>query len=283
MPDLPVTIYSPDSLLKDKRRLFKELCDEFLDSRELAVALFQRNIKAQFRQSVLGYAWLFFPPIATTLVWFFLNRSGVVQVADTGIPYPAFVMIGSLLWQAFLDSMLKPIQALEQSKSMLVKVNFHRSAPVLAGILETSVVSAIRLILLVPVFIFSGLIPAWTTLFFPLAYLAIVLLGTAFGTLLAPIGLLYTDIGRGLQVIGQFLMYAAPVVYPIATAGLLSVLHILNPTTYLIETGRALLAGTELSYLGESFAITGIALCILLIGWTILHISMPRIIERMGM
>ncbi|MEM0966385.1 MAG: ABC transporter permease [Verrucomicrobiota bacterium] len=283
MPNLPVTTYSPDSLFRDKRRLFTELKDELLGSRELAFALFKRNIKAQFRQSALGYTWLLFPPIATTLVWFFLNRSGVVRVAETGIPYPAFVMIGTLLWQAFLDGMLKPIQALETSKSMLTKINFHRSAPVIAGIMETSVISAVRLTLLIPVFAFVGLIPGWTAVFFPVAYLAIVLLGTSFGTLLAPIGLLYTDIGRGLQVLGQFLMYAAPVVYPIATAGILAIVHKLNPTTYLLETGRELLTGSPLLYLSESVLITLTAFVLLLIAWTVLHISMPRLIERMGM
>ena len=93
-----MTIYPPDSALTDPRRLFREMVGELRDSRELAMALFRRDLKAQFRQSILGYAWLFFPPIATTLVWFFLNSSGVVQVADTGMPYPAFVMIGTLLW-----------------------------------------------------------------------------------------------------------------------------------------------------------------------------------------
>ena len=110
--ELSVTVYSPESALADPRRLIKEMYQELRDSRELAGALFKRDMKAQVRQSILGYAWLFFPPIATTLVWFFLNSSGVVKVADTGMPYPAFVMIGTLLWQAFLESLTKPITSL---------------------------------------------------------------------------------------------------------------------------------------------------------------------------
>lgn len=256
---------------------------ELKNSRELAVALFKRDIRAQFRQSILGYAWLFFPPIATTVVWFFLNRSGVVRVADTGIPYPAFVMIGTLLWQAFLDSMLKPIQALNNSKAMLVKLNFPRIAPVLAGMAEISLTSAVRLILLIPIFIFAGLTPAWSTIFFPVAYLAMLLLGTAFGSLLTPVGLLYTDVGRGIQIVGQFAMYATPVVYPVATAGLLLWVNRLNPVTYLIETGRATLAGGPWDDLLPALAVSAGAFVLLLIGWTIFHITVPRIIERMGM
>jgi len=247
------------------------------------MALFRRDLKAQFRQSVLGYAWLFFPPIATTLVWFFLNRSGVVKVADTGMPYPAFVMIGTLLWQACLDSLLKPIQALNMSKAMLVKLNFPRIAPVMAGIAEISLTSAIRLVLLIPIFIFAGLTPSWTALFFPVAYLAMVLLGTAIGSLLTPIGLLYTDIGRGIQILGQFAMYLTPVVYPVATLGLLGWVNRLNPATYVLETGRATLVGGPWDALPIAAAVTAGAFLLLLLGWTIFHVTVPRIIERMGM
>lgn len=282
-PPLAVTIYTPDSGLADPRRLVREMAAELRDSRELALTLFKRDMKAQFRQSILGYAWLFFPPIATTLVWLFLNRSGVVKVADTGMPYPAFVMIGTLLWQAFLDSLTKPISALNAAKSMLVKLNFPRIAPVLAGIGETTLISAVRLILLIPIFLYVGMFPSWTIVFFPFAYLSLVILGTAIGSFLTPIGLLYTDVGRAIGLLGQFAMYATPVVYPIATAGLLGTVNKFNPITYLIETGRATLVGGPFDLVLPALVITGAAFVLLLIGWTIFHITVPRIIERMGM
>ncbi len=281
--DLPVTVYTPDSALSDPKRLFREMRDELRNSRELAMALFHRDLKAQFRQSILGYAWLFFPPIATTLVWFFLNSSGVVQVADTGMPYPAFVMIGTLLWQAFLESLTKPIMSLNGARGMLIKLNFPRIAPVLAGIGQTTLTSAIRLVLLIPVFLFSGLLPSWTIIFFPVAYLAMVLLGTALGSLLTPIGLLYTDVTRAIGMIGQFAMYATPVVYPVASDGFIGWVNRYNPITYLIETGRATLVGGPWESLPLAVGVSAVAFVLLLIGWTIFHVTVPRIIERMGM
>ena len=281
--NLPVTVYSPASLLADPKRLLREMIEELKGSRELAFALFSRNLKAQVRQSILGYAWLFFPPIATTLVWFFLNSSGVIKIADTGMPYPAFVMIGTLLWQAFLESLTKPIVSLTASKGMLTKLNFSRIAPVLAGIGETIVTSAIRLALLVPVFVFAGLEVTWTLVFFPLAFLSMVLLGVSLGSFLTPIGLLYTDIGKAIGIVGQFLMYATPIVYPVATSGMLSTINKYNPVTYLLETGRATLSGGAFESLSMSLVISGCAFVLLLIGWAIFHITVPRIIERMGM
>jgi len=281
--NLPVIIYTPESSLANPKRLIMEMVDELRNSRELAFALFTRDMKAQVRQSILGYAWLFFPPIATTLVWFFLNSSGVVKVADTGMPYPAFVMIGTLLWQAFLESLTKPIMSLTASKTMLVKLNFPRIAPVLAGIGQTTVTSAIRLVLLIPIFVFAGVEASWTIVFFPLAYLSMVLLGIAIGSFLTPIGLLYTDIGKAIGLLGQFMMYATPVVYPIASEGFLGWVNKVNPVTYLLEVGRSTLVGGSFEHLSMALIITGSAFILLLIGWTIFHITVPRIIERMGM
>jgi lipopolysaccharide transport system permease protein len=281
--NLPVITYSPESAVLDPKRLMREMYEELRDSRELAWALFSRDMKAQFRQSILGYAWLFFTPIATTLVWFFLNSSGVVKVADTGMPYPAFVMIGTLLWQAFLESLTKPITSLNQAKSMLVKLNFPRIAPVIAGIGQTTVTAAIRLVLLIPIFVFAGVEASWTIVFFPLAYLSMVLLGVAIGSFLTPIGMLYTDIARAIGLLGQFAMYATPVVYPVATSGFLGEVNRFNPVTYLIEVGRATLVGGSFQHLPIVLIISGCAFVLLLIGWTIFHITVPRIIERMGM
>lgn len=281
--NLPVIIYTPESSLANPKRLIMEMVDELRNSRELAFALFTRDMKAQVRQSILGYAWLFFPPIATTLVWFFLNSSGVVKVADTGMPYPAFVMIGTLLWQAFLESLTKPIMSLTASKAMLVKLNFPRIAPVIAGIGQTTVTSAIRLVLLIPIFVFAGVEASWTIVFFPLAYLSMVLLGIAIGSFLTPIGLLYTDIGKAIGLLGQFMMYATPVVYPIASEGFLGWVNKVNPVTYLLEVGRSTLVGGSFEHLSMALIITGSAFILLLIGWAVFHITVPRIIERMGM
>lgn len=283
--DVPekVTVYTPQSPLADIRLLFKEMWRELTRSGELSYALFVRNMKAQFRQSLLGYAWLFFPPLANTLVWFFLNRSGVVAVADTGMPYPAFVLIGTLLWQAFLDSLLKPVTSLTAAGPMLVKLNFPRIAPVMAGILETALLSGVRLVLLIPVFVVCDLVPGWTAIFFPLGYFALVILGSAIGILLTPLGLLYTDFGRAIGVIGQFAMYATPVVYPVATMGLLGMVNRYNPVTYMLEMCRNLLVGGSLESLPYGIAISLTGCVLLLVGWAILHITVPRIIERMGM
>jgi len=40
-----------------------------------------------------------------------------------------------------------------------------------------------------------------------------VILGTAIGSFLTAIGMLYSDVGRAIGILGQLAMYATPVVY----------------------------------------------------------------------
>ena len=71
----------------------------------------------------------------------------------------------------------------------------------------------------------------WGGLLIPVGLLSLVLTGTAVGLLLTPLGVLYGDIGRGIPLITQFLMYLSPVVFPLASTGWTAQLMRLNPLT----------------------------------------------------
>jgi lipopolysaccharide transport system permease protein len=132
--NLPLTVYTPESPLKNPARLLREMFRDLLASRELAWRLFVRDTSAQYRQSILGYAWAFIPPLVASLPFVFLNSQGVVAIKGTSIPYPAFAMIGTIIWQVFVDALTVPLKTVTAAKSMLVRINFPREAILLAGL-----------------------------------------------------------------------------------------------------------------------------------------------------
>ena len=71
--DLPLTVYTPDLPLRDPRRLARDMLRDLAASRELAWRLFLRDTRAQYRNSVLGYAWVFIPPLVASLPFIYLN------------------------------------------------------------------------------------------------------------------------------------------------------------------------------------------------------------------
>ena len=241
-----------------------------------------RDISAQYRQSALGVLWALIIPLSNTAVWLFLTGSKVVQVAATSVPYPVFVFTGTLLWSILIDALNAPLQQVNANKPLLAKINFPREALILTGIYQTLFNAAIKLGILLLVLPFLGIHPGWGGLLIPVGLLSLVLTGTAVGLLFTPLGVLYGDIGRGIPLITQFLMYLSPVVFPLATTGWTANLMRLNPLTPLILNARAWFTGQPPQLLGEwALAVGGSAVLLLLV-WMVYRLAMPILIERMS-
>ena len=279
---LPEVVYTPESQLRHPRQLVRSMVSDLLASRELAWRLFVRNISAQYRQTMLGYLWAFLPPIVTTLTFVFLNSQNILSVGDTDIPYPAYVMVGTLLWQGFADALNSPIRLISSSRSMLARINFPREALILAGLGEVLFNFAIRLVLLLVVFIWFRIHVPTTVFLAPFGVLALMALGLMIGILLTPLGVLYQDIERGLAILLTMWFFVTPVVYPPPTRWPASLLAQLNPVSPLLITTRELLTTGTVSQPGGFLLITGIAFGLMLVGWVLYRVAMPHLVERMG-
>ncbi|WP_242479069.1 ABC transporter permease [Lamprobacter modestohalophilus] len=262
--------------------MIRDMFRDLAAGRELAWRLAVRDIRAQYRQAFLGLLWIFILPLANTLTWIFLSGSGIVNVAETDLPYPVYVFTGTMLWAIFMEALNAPLQQTNAAKSMLAKLNFPREALIVSGIYQTLFSAAIKIILLIGALLLLGIIPGWSILLFPLGILSLVLVGTAIGLMLTPVGILYTDIGRGLPLVMQFLMYVTPVVFPMPKEGLAATLFTLNPLSPLILTTRDWLTGLPPDFLDYFIAVNLIAFLLLLVVWIIYRLAMPILIERMS-
>ena len=277
-----ISVYTPESAIRHPRKLLKEMFTDLFASRELAWRLFVRDFSARYRQSFLGYIWAFLPPIVSTFTFVLLNRSGVLKTGETSLPYPAYVMIGTLLWQVFADSIQSPIRTVTAAKSMLAKINFPREAILLSGVLEVVVNFLIRLVLLAAIFIYFKIIPPVTMPLALIAIFAILCLGFMIGIILTPIGLLYTDINHVLTMALSFLMLFTPVVYSPPSTGMLSIITKINPVSPLIVTAREWLAVGNSSQLLPALCVFIATMILLFTGWILYRLAMPILVERMG-
>jgi len=280
--NLQQVLYTPESRLRRPGQFFQDMGRDLLASRELAWRLFLRNIRAQYRQSLLGYFWAFLPPIATTLTFVFLNSQKILNIKATAIPYPAYVMVGTLLWQGFVDALNSPIRLMNSSKSMLAKINFPREALILAGMGEVLFNFMIRLFLMVFVFFWFKIEIPSTIVLAPAGILALISLGLTIGILLTPLSMLYQDIGRGLAFITGFWFFITPVVYPPPTEWPASLLSNINPVSPLLITTREMLTTGRISDAFGFIVVTGSIAVMMSIGWVIYRLAMPHLIERMS-
>jgi lipopolysaccharide transport system permease protein len=255
---------------------------DLVQSRELSWRLAVRDIKGMYRQSFFGIFWAFLLPLANTVTWIFLNGSGILHVAATNIPYPVYVLTGTLLWSIFMDSMQTPLTQTTAAKDMLSKINFPREALIISGIFQTLFNAVIKIAIIIAALLIIKVYPGWTLIFLPFAVLSLILAGTTIGLFLTPIGLLYTDIGKFIPLAMQFFMFVTPVVFPIPANGWVRLVFIYNPVTPLIMTAREWLTNSSLGFLNGFMLVNVASIIILFIVWIVYRAAMPILIERMN-
>lgn len=282
MSELPVKVYAANNISLNPFTQIKEMRADIKKSKDLAYQLTKRDISAQYRQSYLGLLWAFIIPLANSLTWIVLQKSGVIKLADTGIPYPVYVFSGTMLWQIFTESISSPIQQVNASKSLLAKLNFPREAILISGIYKVLFNALVKIIILIPVVLLFGVFPDWKIIFTPVVLLATIILGFSIGLIFTPIGTLYSDIGRVIPMATQFLMFFSPVVYKMPASGIMKTIFEWNFMTPILFTFRSVLSGGNLDWIVYFIVVTVVAMIVLFFAWVIFRITMPVLIERMS-
>jgi lipopolysaccharide transport system permease protein len=255
---------------------------DLLASRELAWQLLKKDISSQYRQSLLGIVWAFIPPIILAAGFTFAANSKIVNIAATDIPYPAYVLFSTMLWQTFVDALNGPIQAVTGAKGLMAKIKFPREAIVLSKLGQVFFNFGVKLILVVLVFLWFRISVPWSVIIAPVALIHMVLLGTAIGLLLAPLAGLYSDVTRAIGLIINPWMLLTPVLYPPPSQGFFALIVQLNPVTPLLVTTRELATTGEISMAPGFWLVSGLTLVALCFGWMLYRVSLPYVVERVS-
>jgi lipopolysaccharide transport system permease protein len=282
MSEVACTIYTSESPLRHPGVLFRLMVQDLVNSRELAWRLFIRDVSAQYRQSFLGYIWVFIPPLVASLPFIYLNSQGVVRFGHTPIPYAAYAATGTIVWQAFVDALNAPLRAVLASKAVLTRINLAKEAILLSALAQVVLGVLVRMPLLIGVMALFRIAPPATALLFPIGLMSLILFGFVIGVVLTPLGVLYGDVQQVLPVATTFLMLLTPVVYPAPHSGLAAKVAAFNPLTPLISATRDWLTVGTSSHTGAFIAITLGALLCLLAGWVALRVAMPHVVARIG-
>jgi lipopolysaccharide transport system permease protein len=280
--DLPVAVYTPDSQMRTPGLLISSMWRDLKASRELSWRLFIRDLSAQYRQSLFGILWAFIPPLITSAIFIFLQSRNVVNIGETSVPYPAFVLISTVLWQMFTESINAPLKSVTAAKPLLVKINFPRESLVVSSFYLVLFNSLIKAIIIALIFLIFRLQPTWGLLLAPLAVFFLLLLGIGLGLLITPLGMLYTDIATGLPILLQLLFFVTPVVYPPPETFPLSLIAIINPISPLLIAARDLITVGTISNPVAFYLMSGLTLVLALVAWVIYRVMLPIIIERMS-
>jgi len=275
-------VYTPDPQLRTPGRLVREMIRDLSASRELAWRLCARNITTQYRQTAFGYFWAIGPPLMTSVLFILLNSANLLRAGETGVPYPVFVIVGTVAFGLFLDALNMPLSVIGAARGMLPKINFPHEALVLAGIAQILVNFAVKATLVVAVLVTFRVPVQPTAVLAVIPLIGLLVLGIAVGVFLVPIGALFQDVVHALGVVASALVFLTPAAYTPPRVGLLGFITSWNPLTPLIMTARDLLVHGSSAQLPTTLMLVAASIVALLVSWVVFRLAMPILIERMG-
>jgi lipopolysaccharide transport system permease protein len=186
-----------------------------------------------------------------------------------------------MFWAAFVEALKCPLTDLKNAREILVKVRMPHESVVLAGLGGVVFNFLVRLLLVGAAFAFYRIVPGWNLLLVPLALLAILCFGLAIGLWLAPIGLLYEDVPRALDLVLGFGFLVTPIVYPVPKIWPASLIADLNPLVPLLEAARFWMEGTHYVPGPGFFLVTAVSFAALATGWLLYRVARPHLVARL--
>ena len=273
---MPEVRYTADPELRHPSRFLSAALKDLRLASSIVWRLYAGNLRARHRRSMLGYLWLLAPTLAITVACVHLRSLDVVNSGAIEIPYPVFVLAGTIFWQVFLDALNAPLQQLAMARQLITRSRVPHEALILAGALDVLLNCALRSVVLAAALLAFAVPLGPSLLMVPLGIASLALLGLAAGVLVAPLGLLYDDVGRGIAALAAFLFFLTPVAYSVPAAWAPG----WNPVSPLLQTTRAWLFSQGAV---EGFLpVTAAALAALILAWLFYRLGRPHLVAHLG-
>jgi lipopolysaccharide transport system permease protein len=220
--------------------------------RDLLYFLWLRDVKAKYKQTVLGVAWAVLQPVMLMFV-FTVVFSYFARLPSDGAPYALFSYCALLPWQFFAGVLSRGAGGLLSNQVLVKKVYFPRE------IILFAVVASAAVDFVISAAVFGGLLWFYEvpvtlhTLWIIPVLMMQVLFVLGLILVLSPLNVFYRDIGIVIPMILQLWMYATPIIYPLSVVpARLHPYYALNPMAGIVEAYRSILlhhVSPESSYL----------------------------------
>jgi ABC-type polysaccharide/polyol phosphate export permease len=217
---------------------------ELYKYRVLIQNLVNRELKARYRGTVLGFLWSFFNPMLLmcvyTVVFGFIIQPRDPNFQGSPWQYALFLFCGLLPWTWFSSSSVESANVLMINGNLLKKILFPAEILPIVSVLTNLIHFSFGLPIL---FLFIPLFGRPYTvfvLFLPLVVLVQLIFSLAFSFLISSLTVHFRDIKDILSNLLTLWFFATPIIYPMTfgplqKSGVLRTLLNLNPMTHIIN------------------------------------------------
>jgi lipopolysaccharide transport system permease protein len=267
--------------------------------RELLKEMVRRELKARYRNSVLGFLWSLLNPLATvmvlSLVFSFTQPNAIGS-------YSAYVLAAYLPYLFFQSAVLDATSSVLNGMAMIKKVYFPREILPLASVISNFIHFGFAMIvfflyLLVAYIRFPGVNPFQaTTIYLPALVCINFILALGAGFLFAALNTFYEDVKYIVNVALSLLFFASPIMYfveQLAGRGrVYTIFNAINPIGVLSNAYRKILLAPQAVPDGRGHYLwipldwrfvglsAGEATLLLIVGYTYFNRVKWRFVER---
>jgi ABC-2 type transport system permease protein len=172
------------------------------------------EFRLKFFGSVLGYFWQLMRPLLLFGVLYFVFTE-LVRLGGGVQDYPVILLMGIIIYTFYAEATGTAVGSVPDRESLVRKVHFPRLVIPLSVVLTTFLNFALNFIVVMLFVLASGIAPRWSWLEIVPLVIALGLLSTGIGTLLAALFVRYRDVRPIWDVILQMTFYGSPILYPI--------------------------------------------------------------------
>jgi lipopolysaccharide transport system permease protein len=207
-------------------------------ARELLWVWTGRQIKARYKQTVFGFGWAVFQPLALSAV-FAVVFSYLVHVPSEGVPYPVFIYSAMVPWTFFSRALSAALPSIVGNMSLVTKIYFPREVLPIATVATQFVDYLCGLAVLIGMLVYYRVPVAPPLLLMPVILVVQMTLMIGLALAAAAANTFFRDVNQMMPLLLQIWMYACPIVYPLSLVpSWLRPWYLLNPMAGIIDAYR---------------------------------------------
>lgn len=205
--------------------------------KELIWVLAKTDFKLRYHGSFLGYLWALLKPLLTFAILNFVFSS-MFNPRGTGIStYSLQLLVSLMMFYFFSEGTTAGMNSLLSKSQLVTKIYVPRWAIILASTVNATLIYIMNLLVIILFFALKGFMPSLQAIIlFLLFSIFIYIIVLSFSLITAPLYVKFRDLAMIWEVLIMIIMYASPIIYPLATLPVkYHQIILLNPIAFIIH------------------------------------------------
>lgn len=188
----------------------KKYIQEMLKRKDLLYYLVRSGLKAEHRNSYLGYFWWLLDPLLNVMVYYFLV---VIVLNRGGEDYPLFLVVGLVVWRWISTTINSSSRSILRYSSIVNQVALPKALFPISFTLTQLFNFMFGLVVIALFLAFYGVKPTWYLLYLPVLIVLQLVVHIALGLVLGYITIFVRDIENLMTYITRIFFYASPIIW----------------------------------------------------------------------